>query len=89
MSRTAKPQQLCCIEIDHIDLLMPVEKALKVIELLQGAVTCHATFAEGYRYHVQHAPRLQMTVLRADQVVMPAPDPAAPAAPKAPLRIGR
>jgi hypothetical protein len=68
---TTKQVQLCCISIGYQDLLMPADKGMKVLELLQSAVSCKRTYEAGYAYTAEDQPTLGLELVKASQVRMP------------------
>lgn len=72
MSRV-KPQQMACVTIGYIDFLLPADKAMKVLPLLQEAVRCQEAYEERSEvFRVDPDPmRLEIKLIRADQVRMP------------------
>ena len=69
---TAKATPLACLTIGYQRFLMPQDKAMKVAELMQHAVTCEVDYHDGYTYTPQEAPDIQFSLVRANQVRMPA-----------------
>lgn len=71
-----KPVQLCCVQIGYSSYLMPADKGMKVVELLQSAVDCKKDYAErGYVYTVGTQPEVELALVRSDQVRAPAGQP--------------
>jgi hypothetical protein len=67
-----KPVPMCCVTIDHNDFLLPVDKGMKLVELMQHAVACYRNYEEhGYRYAVRETPSIELTVVKPSQIVMP------------------
>lgn len=88
----ATPKQaLCVVSIGYQNLLLSVADGLKVMELLQKAVSCEATYELGGKeFEAGSSPALSMQMVRADQVRMPAGAEVSPAAPRsAPKRISK
>lgn len=44
--------QIACVSIDFTTYLLPLSKALKLVELLSGAVQCDRSYARDERYMV-------------------------------------
>lgn len=92
MSRTTKPVQMAFLKIGFQYMLLPADKAMKVIECLQGAVQAEIQF-NGHReqYEVQEAPlRVELALVSQSQITMPHgepfdPPPAKPAKVALPL----
>lgn len=69
---TTRPQQLCCISIGFNDYLMPMDKAMKVMDLMQHAFECNKHYAErGYEYHVEQQPQCGIDMVKPSQVKTP------------------
>jgi hypothetical protein len=79
--RTAKPTQpMCCVSIGYLEVVLPADKGLQLVKLLQGAVACDHAYSPDHRrvYQVTGAPEVGYTTITADQIRMPAPAPAKP-----------
>lgn len=64
--------QMCCVQIGHYSYLMPSDKGMKVVELLQSAFECKKDYAErGYVYTVGSQPEVELALVRSDQVRAP------------------
>lgn len=73
MSRPAKPVPMCCVTIGYEDFLLPAAEGMRLVQLLQFAVTCHRDFTDrDYRYTAGEAPRVQYTAVQPDQIKCPA-----------------
>lgn len=72
MSRGSKPgEQLCCVQIGFQQLLLPISKGLKVIELLQGAADVQQTYGERLVYRVGKQPRIELTTVQPSDIEWP------------------
>lgn len=82
-ARQTKPVAMCCVTIDYHQFLMPADKGMKVVELLQSAFHCERRYDEtsNYKYEVGEQPQVEFALVRPNQVV----EPAAPGR----LRLGR
>ncbi len=69
---TTKATPLACLTIGYQRYLMPQDKAMKVAELMQHSFTCDVNYDEGYTYTPQEAPDIQFSLVRPNQVRMPA-----------------
>lgn len=90
MSRAAKTVPMCVVSIGyHCELLMPAEKGMKLVTLLQESMLVkqdyHATTSRVYV--AGDVPEVQYASVKADQVVMPNATPA-PTRRKGPLLLG-
>lgn len=77
MSRAAKSSQapLCVVQIGFQQLLLPIAKGLKVIELLQGAAEVELAFDEGRVYRVGKQPRIELTTVQPSDIEWPEAPP--------------
>jgi hypothetical protein len=51
MSRPTKPVAMCYVSVNYTRLLMPADKGMKLVELLQSAFECEQDYATGgYTY---------------------------------------
>lgn len=94
----AAPKSLCVVDIGYQHYLLPVPDGLKLMELMQKAVSCEWTYGDdGKQFEAGGTPRLSMEMVRPDQVRMspgaemtPAPTRSAPKRlTKQPLRLAR
>lgn len=84
VTRSKPMPKLCVVSIDHSDYLLPTDKALKLMELLSGALRCRRDYAgDGYKFHAQGEPDIELRNVAAHQVVLPTPQ-----APTQPARAG-
>lgn len=75
-ARAAKPAQ-CCVTIGFESYLMPAAAGMKVVELMQQALACERRFARADRYTPTEAPRLELVMVRPDEVQPRTVEPAA------------
>lgn len=91
MSRTAQPKQMACVSIGYYEYLVPLEAATKIIALMANSVGLEKDFdrASGaYCYTVKaEQPRIEMTIVRPDDLRFPNGQPAQPR--PAPRRLPR
>ena len=89
----ATPKSLCVVTIGYRHYLLPMPDGLKLIELMQKALSCEWTYGEGEKlFEAGGAPDLSMQVIKANQVRMPPGAEMAPAPKriaKQPLRLSR
>lgn len=73
--KASKPfPTLACVRIGFEHYVMPADKALKVVELMQSAFTCQPEFMRsGQRYTTtaKEQPELQLEILQAGQLKHP------------------
>lgn len=91
---TPKQQPMCAVTIGFDTYLMPAAAGMKVVELMQQAVTTDRTYGTAPEtYEAGEPPRISLQVVRASQIRMPPGADIAPAAPKRiakqPLRLTR
>lgn len=71
MSRAApkKPVDMCCVTIGHRDYLLPADKGMKLIALLQSAFETDKRYGDrGYVYHLGDQPEVELALVRASQL---------------------
>jgi len=74
MSRTMKNVPMCVVNIGfHCELLMPADKGMKLVALLQESLLVKTDYASSSRskYIPGEVPEVNFTSVRADQIVMP------------------
>jgi hypothetical protein len=77
MSRTKKAPfpantQIACVSIDFRTYLLPLPKALKVLELMGGAVPCDRQYLRRDRYVVSSDKcPVELAIVSHDQIEMP------------------
>jgi hypothetical protein len=83
-----KQQPLAFVEIGIVDLLMPLPKALQLVELLQHAVTCRQHYCEREQQYIAgESVKTSLASVRPEQVIAPA-QPITPRSQRqAPLRL--
>lgn len=84
-----KHQPLAFVEIGLVDLLMPLDKSLQLVALLQHAVTCNPTYDDHHRqrYIPGTTPDVRIVNVRPDQLVAPIQPTDAPRRRQAPLQL--
>jgi hypothetical protein len=72
MSRPAaskKPVAMCCVSIGYEHFLLPADKGMKLVELLQSAFHVEKEYANrGYVYLVGDQPGVELALVRASQI---------------------
>lgn len=68
-----KTVQLCCLSIGYNNYLMPMDKAMKVMELMQSAVSCNKEYSGGsqFTYSVGDQPQCGLDMVKPSQVNTP------------------
>lgn len=83
MTRPTAPKKtvpMCCVSVGSLDLLMPTDKGMKLVELLQSSFECERGYANrGYVYRLADAaPIVQFATVQPKQIQQP----------DSPLRLG-
>lgn len=73
MSRPAKTVPMCCVTINYQKFLMPADKGMKVVELMQSAFACEESYGErGYVFQPEtEQPSVEYKLVRANQIKAP------------------
>lgn len=73
MTTAKKPVTMCCVTIDFRTYLLPADKGMKLVELLQSAFECEKLYEDrGYAYQVGVQPeRVSLEIVRAGQIRQP------------------
>jgi len=72
MSRPAKPVPMCCVSIGFgQDLILPTDKGLKLVEILQSSFECAKEYASrGYVYRLKDgAPQVEFSLVQPKQIL--------------------
>lgn len=62
---------MCCVSIGYRDLIMPADKGMKLVELLQHAVECERGYERPEVYTVGEQPHVQLTMIKPRQIRAP------------------
>lgn len=70
MATIKKPVAMCCVNVGYYRLLMPADKGMRMVELLQSAVECQMDYQTGAGdiYYVQEQPHVSLTMVKPSQV---------------------
>jgi hypothetical protein len=73
MSRAAtapkKAVAMCCVSIAHNDYLLPADKGMKLVELLQSAFAAQKYYGDhGYTYAFGEQPSVELSLVKASQI---------------------
>lgn len=74
MSRPVAPKKtvaMCCVSIGYQQFLLPSDKGMKLVELLQSAFHVEQIYSasgHGYVYHVGDQPGVELALVRASQI---------------------
>ena len=69
MSTAKKPVPMCCVSIDFSYYIMPADKGMKLVELLQSAFQANKNFADrGYVYSVAEQPEVEFALVKPSQI---------------------
>lgn len=65
---------MCCVTVEFSSYLMPADKGMKLVELLQHAYACRVDFGDrDYTFQPEpQQPRVEFKLVRANQVLPPA-----------------
>ena len=91
MSRPVKNVPMCVVSIGyHCELLMPAEKGMKLVTLLQESMLVSRNYDSTHRsmFVAGDVPEVQYASVKADQVAMPNATQS-PTLRKGPLLLGR
>jgi len=66
---TKKPVAMCCVSIAYNDYLMPADKGMKLVELLQSAFAARKGYGDhGYTYAFGEQPSVELSLVKASQI---------------------
>lgn len=72
MSRAAapkKPVAMCCVTIGYHEYLLPADKGMKLVEILQLAFQTEKQYgASGFVYYVGDQPEVGLNLVKASQL---------------------
>jgi hypothetical protein len=69
LTAAKKAVAMCCVSIGHQDYLLPADKGMKLVELLQSAFETEQRYVErGYIYYVGEQPAVALALVRAAQI---------------------
>jgi hypothetical protein len=71
MSRPVKPVPMCCVSIGyHVELIMPTDKGMKLVDILQSSFVCKKDYEErGYVYRPEdEAPCVEFATVSPKQI---------------------
>lgn len=75
MATTKKAVTLCCVTVGYQSFLMPADKGLRVVELLQSAVECRERYDDREQfYDVEEQPRVILAMVKPSQVRQATPE---------------
>lgn len=64
-----KPVPMCCVSIGHSDYLMPADKGMKLVDLLQSAFATRKDFGDrNYFYVIGDQPEVEFALVRPSQI---------------------
>lgn len=75
----ATPKSMCVLTIGHYDYLMPAEAGMKVMQLMQQAVSAERSAEDFRSWHAGRPVHLAMEMVSADKIHMPPGAEIAPA----------
>lgn len=69
MTAPKKAVPMCCVSIDYRSYLMPVDKGMKLVELMQFAFETDPSYGDrSYTYHIGDQPAVQFTLVKPAQI---------------------
>lgn len=71
MATTRKPVPMCCVSIGyHVELILPTDKGMKLVELLQSSFVCEKDYeGQGYVYRPEdEAPCVEFATVSPKQI---------------------
>lgn len=83
----AKPVNVCCVTIGFEHYLLPLDKGLKLVDLLQNAVQCEKHYESGYEYSVREQAECSLVMVKASQIRTPNGQAFTPVSPPARKRL--
>jgi hypothetical protein len=95
MSAHPKQQPMCAVTIGYETYLMPASAGMKVVELMQQAISTERTYGMSkHEYEAGEAPSVSYHAVRPSQIKMPpgaemTPAPAQKRIAQQPLRLSR
>lgn len=76
MSRTpAKPVQLAHLQISYFSFILPVDKAMKIAELMQHAVECSMSYDDRKSFTLKDQPEVSFELVKSSQIHAPNAQP--------------
>jgi len=64
-----KPVAMCCVTIGYKEYLLPADKGMKLVELLQSAFETEKKYeSRGYTYYVGDQPEVELALVKASQL---------------------
>lgn len=68
---------MCCLTLGHLEILLPADAGLKVVQLLRGAMRCDSNYDRGMSRHYVLRDELDVEYIavRAGQVRAPTREP--------------
>lgn len=72
MSRPVAPKKtvvMCCVTIGYREYILPADKGMKLVELLQSAFETEKKYeGRGYSYYVGDQPEVELALVKASQL---------------------
>lgn len=76
MAARKKPVPMCCVTIGYQEFILPFAAGMKLVELMQNAVTTRRIFNDrSHQYVVGDQPDVEFMAVRPNQIVMPSDAP--------------
>lgn len=69
MTAAKKPVPMCCVSINYSYYIMPADKGMKLVELLQTAFKTNKDYGDlGYVYGVGEQPEVEFALVKPSQI---------------------
>lgn len=69
MTAAKKPVPMCCVTISYSHYIMPADKGMKLVELLQTAFEADKNYDDrGYVYGVSEQPQVEFALVKPSQI---------------------
>lgn len=79
---------MCCVAIGYQTYLLPSDRGMKLVELLQSAVECERTYDIGFAYVPGDQPEVTYAVVKASQIKAPSAEHRGERSTAMPLALG-
>lgn len=69
MATAKKPVSMCCVSINHDNYLMPADKGMKLVELMQSAFEAEKSYGDrNYTYEIGEQPSVELSLVKPSQI---------------------
>lgn len=64
-----KAVAMCCVTIGHQDFLLPADKGMKLVEIMQSAFSAEKRYGDrAYAYYLGDQPAVELALVRESQL---------------------